>query len=91
LKPFRSEEVTPTPAEHLESIPGTTAAERAVADLMPVDVSREEARAVLERVPLWFHTFSLRSCLRTRVGFGCGGADVVADQGRAGQWARRGA
>jgi tRNA (mo5U34)-methyltransferase len=42
-----------------ESIPLTTAAERVVADLMPIDASREEARAALERVPLWFHTFAL--------------------------------
>jgi tRNA (mo5U34)-methyltransferase len=54
-----SQEVMPTPAEHLESIPETTAAERAVADLMPIDARREQARAALERVPLWFHTFSL--------------------------------
>jgi tRNA (mo5U34)-methyltransferase len=47
------------PAERFECIPETTAAERAVADLMPIDASREEARAALERVPLWFHTFSL--------------------------------
>ena len=51
--------MTRTPAERLESIPETTAAERAVADVMPIDVSREEARAVLGRVSLWFHTFAL--------------------------------
>jgi hypothetical protein len=51
---------TPTPAEHLESVPETTAAEREVADVMPIDSGREEVRAVLERVPLWFHTFSLK-------------------------------
>jgi SAM-dependent methyltransferase len=45
--------------EDLERIPETTAAERAVADLMPIDAEREEANAALERVPLWFHTFSL--------------------------------
>ncbi|MCA1679181.1 MAG: tRNA 5-methoxyuridine(34)/uridine 5-oxyacetic acid(34) synthase CmoB [Actinobacteria bacterium] len=43
----------------MESIPETTAAERAVADLVPIDASREETRAALERVPLWFHTFAL--------------------------------
>jgi len=43
----------------LESIPGTTAAERAVADLLPIELTPEEARAALERVPLWFHTFAL--------------------------------
>ena len=45
--------------EDLESIPETTAAERAVADLLPIDARWQEARAALERVPLWFHTFSL--------------------------------
>jgi tRNA (mo5U34)-methyltransferase len=45
--------------EDLESIPETTTAERAVADLLPIDARWEEARAALERVPLWFHTFSL--------------------------------
>ncbi|MCA1700064.1 MAG: hypothetical protein LC790_14635 [Actinobacteria bacterium] len=59
LKLLTSQEVGTTPAEHLESIPETTAAERAVADLLPIDASREEARAALERVPLWFHTFAL--------------------------------
>jgi tRNA (mo5U34)-methyltransferase len=55
---FTSQEVMSTP-EDFEPIPETTAAERAVADLMPIDGRREEARAVLGRVPLWFHTFSL--------------------------------
>jgi len=45
--------------EDLEPVPETTAAERAVADLLPIDAGREEARAALGRVPLWFHTFSL--------------------------------
>jgi hypothetical protein len=30
-----------------------------VADLLPIEVSPEEARAALERVPRWFHTFAL--------------------------------
>ena len=42
-----------------ESMPATTAAERAVADLLPIAAGAEDARAVLERVPLWFHTFAL--------------------------------
>jgi len=42
-----------------ESIPATTVAERAVADLLPIAVEPEQARAVLEGVPLWFHTFAL--------------------------------
>ena len=45
--------------DDLEPIPETTTAERAVADLLPIDARWEEARAALERVPLWFHTFSL--------------------------------
>lgn len=43
----------------LESIPATTAAERVVADLLPIAAPPQEALAVLERVPLWFHTFAL--------------------------------
>jgi len=49
----------PITSRELESIPETTAAERAVADLLPIEVSPREARAALERVPLWFHTFAL--------------------------------
>jgi tRNA (mo5U34)-methyltransferase len=45
--------ITPT------SLPRLTAAEREVADLLPVGATEGAARAVLERVPLWFHTFSL--------------------------------
>jgi SAM-dependent methyltransferase len=58
LRLFTSQELTPTP-EDLEPIPETTAAERAIADLLPIAARREQARAALERVPLWFHTFSL--------------------------------
>jgi tRNA (mo5U34)-methyltransferase len=36
-----------------------TAAEREVADLIPIEADPDAARAVLDRVPLWFHTFSL--------------------------------
>jgi tRNA (mo5U34)-methyltransferase len=39
--------------------PAATAAERAVADQLPIGASPEAARAALDRVPLWFHTFSL--------------------------------
>jgi hypothetical protein len=58
LRFFKVPGVTATPKD-LESIPETTAAERAVADLLPIDAGVEEARAALEGVPLWFHTFSL--------------------------------
>ena len=44
----------------LEPVPATTTAdERAVADLLPIAATPEDARAALERVPLWFHTFAL--------------------------------
>ena len=36
-----------------------TEAERQVADLLPIEVPRELARATLEAVPFWFHTFAL--------------------------------
>jgi tRNA (mo5U34)-methyltransferase len=42
-----------------EQIPEPTAAEREVADLLPIGAEEERARAALERVPLWFHTFCL--------------------------------
>ena len=41
------------------SLPPLTPAEREVADLLPIGASDAAARAALERVPLWFHTFSL--------------------------------
>jgi tRNA (mo5U34)-methyltransferase len=36
-----------------------TSAERQVADLLPIEADPAEARAVLEEVPYWFHTFAL--------------------------------
>ncbi|MCD6014320.1 MAG: hypothetical protein K0R88_404 [Solirubrobacterales bacterium] len=42
-----------------ERIPEPTAAEREVADLLPIDADPDRARLAIERVPLWFHTFSL--------------------------------
>ena len=42
-----------------EGPPEPTAAECQVADLLPIEADPEIARAVLDRVPLWFHTFSL--------------------------------
>jgi tRNA (mo5U34)-methyltransferase len=36
-----------------------TAAEREVAELLPIDADPAEAEAVLEQVPFWFHTFAL--------------------------------
>ena len=36
-----------------------TDAERAVADLLPIEADPAAARRALERVPLWFHTFAL--------------------------------
>lgn len=43
----------------LEAFPEPTAAERQVADLIQIDTDPETAAAVLDRVPFWFHTFSL--------------------------------
>jgi SAM-dependent methyltransferase len=36
-----------------------TEAERQVADLLPIEVDSALARATVERVPFWFHTFAL--------------------------------
>jgi len=36
-----------------------TEAERQVADLLPIEVDAALARATVERVPFWFHTFAL--------------------------------
>jgi tRNA (mo5U34)-methyltransferase len=43
----------------LEAPPEPTAAERQVADLIQIETDPVTAAAVLDRVPLWFHTFSL--------------------------------
>jgi tRNA (mo5U34)-methyltransferase len=37
----------------------TTAAEREVADLLPIEADPARCRHVLDRVPFWFHTFAL--------------------------------
>jgi tRNA (mo5U34)-methyltransferase len=42
-----------------EAPPEPTTAEREVADLLPIQADPVAARAVIDRVPLWFHTFSL--------------------------------
>jgi tRNA (mo5U34)-methyltransferase len=42
-----------------EALTRPTFAEREVADLLPIGATPEAARDALERVPLWFHTFSL--------------------------------
>ena len=36
-----------------------TEAERQVADLLPIEVEPDLARATVEAVPFWFHTFAL--------------------------------
>lgn len=45
--------------ELVETIPETSAAERAVADLLPIGATRELAELARDGVPLWFHTFAL--------------------------------
>jgi tRNA (mo5U34)-methyltransferase len=42
-----------------ERIGPPTEAERAVADLLPIDAGSQRAKATVDSVPLWFHTFSL--------------------------------
>jgi tRNA (mo5U34)-methyltransferase len=46
-------------AEQFEEIPETTPAERVVADLNSLGASPDDAVAVRDAVPLWFHTFAL--------------------------------
>jgi tRNA (mo5U34)-methyltransferase len=41
------------------SLPSPTAAEKAVADQLPIPASPEIATAAVQAVPLWFHTFKL--------------------------------
>ena len=45
--------------EPVESIPETSAAERAVADVLAIGASVAVAERVRASVPLWFHTFAL--------------------------------
>jgi tRNA (mo5U34)-methyltransferase len=45
----------------VDPLPDLTDAERAVADALPIGADPDEARRVLEQVPLWFHTFALNS------------------------------
>jgi tRNA (mo5U34)-methyltransferase len=47
------------PIEPIEPIPGTSAAERVVADALPIGASVARAERVRDSVPLWFHTFAL--------------------------------
>ena len=51
-----------------------TAAEREVADLLPIEVAPELARATVRGVPFWFHTFALNRA----EGIYTPGADVGA-------------
>lgn len=46
-------------SETFELIPETSAAEREVADLMPIHAERARAERARDSVPLWFHTFAL--------------------------------
>ncbi len=48
-----------SPDELFELIPETTAAERAVADLLPIGAPAEDAERARDSVPVWFHTFAL--------------------------------
>ncbi len=46
-------------SETFELIPETSAAEREVADLLPIRAKRRRAERARDSVPLWFHTFAL--------------------------------
>ncbi len=46
-------------ARAADAVPIETDAERAVADLLPIEADPAAARRALETVPLWFHTFAL--------------------------------
>ena len=45
--------------QKLELVPETSAAERAVADLLPIGAERGIAERARDGVPVWFHTFAL--------------------------------
>jgi tRNA (mo5U34)-methyltransferase len=51
--------VNTTPRADRERLPSPTRAEREVADLLEIGADERAARETLDRVPLWFHTFSL--------------------------------
>ncbi len=53
------------PPSSPDGIPEPTAAERAVADLLPIAADERKAQDALARVPLWFHTFALGDGLYT--------------------------
>ena len=43
----------------MEEVPATSPAERAVADLLPIDAPTLTAARISDAVPIWFHTFQL--------------------------------
>jgi SAM-dependent methyltransferase len=51
--------VSAKPSRVARNPSAATAAERVVADQLPIGASPQAARAAVDRVPLWFHTFSL--------------------------------
>ncbi|WP_270044127.1 class I SAM-dependent methyltransferase [Solirubrobacter ginsenosidimutans] len=53
-----SAEDTPL-VQEVELVPETSAAERAVADLLPIGAERGLAELARDAVPVWFHTFAL--------------------------------
>src|SRR5919106_2083486 len=59
IRMFTSQDV-PQNGSNFESIPPTTAAERGVTNPLPMAATSEQARAALDQVPLWFHTFALK-------------------------------
>jgi tRNA (mo5U34)-methyltransferase len=55
----RVEQLAAAGGNRLEDRIIVTEAERQVADLLPIEVDPALARATVERVPFWFHTFAL--------------------------------
>lgn len=57
----RLQEVTQTRVNRSDVVAQRETPEQEVADLLPIDADPEQARTVLDAVPLWFHTFCLNS------------------------------
>lgn len=57
--------LAPQQAESKEQVPEPSAAEREVADLLPIGADPDRAREVSDSVPVWFHTFQLAEGIYT--------------------------
>lgn len=57
--------LAPQKAETKEQVPEPSAAEREVADLLPIGADPKRAQSVRDEVPVWFHTFQLSDGIYT--------------------------